>query len=297
MRTLIGAVSSARVAAAFVLGPSLLFRRTLSSASSQQHKFIASQGDGNGGDGIVMTPSSGDYDSVVIFMHGLGDTAMGWAPYMPELGLTTTKFVLPTAPSRPIALNGGMPMPGWFDIFGLEESSREDKAGFAESAQRITALIEQESLNVPLSRIAVCGFSQGGAMALHVSLRFSGGPSCDADSSSSSSKTGLAACAALSAWLPLRNDYPNALSDKALDLPVLMCHGDSDEVVPPRWGRGSFESLVRPQGDDTTSGQELSLGLRNAEWKEYSGLGHSASEAELSDVSAFLRAALAPPSA
>jgi hypothetical protein len=35
-------------------------------------------------------------------------------------------------------------MPGWFDIFGLDPSSPEDSAGFAESAERVHALIHKE---------------------------------------------------------------------------------------------------------------------------------------------------------
>ena len=35
-------------------------------------------------------------------MHGLGDTADGWASLMPSLGLTETKFILPTATNKPI---------------------------------------------------------------------------------------------------------------------------------------------------------------------------------------------------
>ena len=87
------------------------------------------RGDGIGGEGIVITPHGGQYDSVVIWMHGLGDTAMGWAPAMPGLGLAQTKFVLPTATARPISINGGMPMPGWFDIYGLDADSPEDEEG------------------------------------------------------------------------------------------------------------------------------------------------------------------------
>ena len=44
-------------------------------------------------------------------MHGLGDTADGWASLMPMLDLKETKFILPTANERPITLNGGYVMP------------------------------------------------------------------------------------------------------------------------------------------------------------------------------------------
>ena len=92
-------------------------------------------------------------------------------------------------------------MPGWFDLYGLDESSPEDVEGFAESSARIEGLIAHElSLaRVPLSRIAICGFSQGGALALHVSLRYQG--ICTASGGEKDAPLrGLAGCAALSAW-------------------------------------------------------------------------------------------------
>lgn len=72
----------------------------------------AIRNDGLGGRGVTFIPRSGSYRNVVVWMHGLGDTADGWAALMPTLGLVDTKFVLPTAKSMPITVNGGMPMPG-----------------------------------------------------------------------------------------------------------------------------------------------------------------------------------------
>lgn len=52
-------------------------------------------------------------------------------------------------------------MPGWFDIYGLDDSAPEDVEGFAESSARVNALIEAEvKAGTPLRKIAVCGFSQ-----------------------------------------------------------------------------------------------------------------------------------------
>ncbi len=207
-------------------------------------------------------PKGGAYSSVVIWLHGLGDTAMGWAPAMPALNLPSTKIILPTASELPISINGGFEMPAWFDLYGLSPDSPEDVEGFAESSNRISKLIENEvSQGIPRSRIAVCGFSQGGALALHLSLRYGE----------------LAGCAALSAWLPLRADYPGALSNYAKNLKVIQCHGTSDLVVPCEWGRSSFESL------------EQVLGVKGATWYEYRGMAHSACDEELSDVSNFLQ--------
>jgi predicted esterase len=103
---------------------------------------------------------------------------------------------------------------GWSDINGLDSNSPEDAAGFAESADRVNALIEQEisKNNIDPKRIVVAGFSQGGALALHVSLRY---------------PVTLGGCVALSSWLPLRDDYPAAFSDAQSQLPILQVHGDA----------------------------------------------------------------------
>lgn len=72
----------------------------------------AARSDSVGGRGLHFVPKSGQYSNLLVFMHGLGDTADGWASMMPSLKLEDTKIVLPTAKSRPISLNGDMPMPG-----------------------------------------------------------------------------------------------------------------------------------------------------------------------------------------
>jgi len=48
-------------------------------------------------------------------LHGLGDTAEGWASaaYMMAHRLTHVQFVLPTASNIPVTLNGGVAMPAW----------------------------------------------------------------------------------------------------------------------------------------------------------------------------------------
>lgn len=55
------------------------------------------------------------HTATVILLHGLGDTANGWADFAPmlQLQMPHVKFVFPTAPTRPITLNGGMRMTGW----------------------------------------------------------------------------------------------------------------------------------------------------------------------------------------
>jgi phospholipase/carboxylesterase len=87
---------------------------------------------------------------------------------VPEFKVSKTKFILPTAKSRPISLNRGMRMPGWSDIYGLDADSREDLAGFEESRDRINRIVEAEvARGIAPARIVLGGFSQGGALALH----------------------------------------------------------------------------------------------------------------------------------
>ncbi len=95
----------------------------------------------------------------------------------------------------------------WFDIYGLDERAAEDRKGFEESKARIDRIIQTEvDQGIEPQRIVVAGFSQGGAVALHTSLR---------------STHALGGCIALSTWLPLRDDYPAALSPTAQNLKIL----------------------------------------------------------------------------
>lgn len=84
---------------------------------------------------------------------------------------------------------------------------------------RIDDIINKQGIQagVKPSRVAVGGFSLGGALALHVILR---------------SKHKLAGCAVASGWLPLENDYPVHLSAEACKTPICMSHGLTDRRVP-----------------------------------------------------------------
>ena len=111
----------------------------------------------------------------------------------------------------------------------MDSDSREDKAGFDLSAIRVNKLIQYEiDKGILPNNIIIGGFSQGGALALHVSLR---------------STYKLGGCIALSTWLPLHKEYPPALSNIAVNLPILQVHGDEDMVVSHQWGRSSHDLL------------------------------------------------------
>lgn len=235
-------------------------KRNIMSAMASTYKGI--RGDGNDGNGITILPQDNKYENVVVFMHGLGDTADGWASLMPELQLKNTKFILPTASSRPITINGGYSMPGWSDIYGLDMESDEDRNGFNESGRRIEKLIDAEiQKGINSNKIIVGGFSQGGALALHVGLRY---------------KHQLGGIVALSTWLPLRNDYPAALSDGGKIVPIFQVHGTDDMVVNFQWGK-STNDLIKTFST-TNPPQFLSI----------PGMGHSSDPDEIKALKEFL---------
>jgi lysophospholipase-2 len=77
----------------------------------------------------LIVPAKQAHTATVIFAHGLGDTGHGWSFLADQLGpvFPHVKFCFPHAPMRPITLNGGYKMPGWFDIRYVGPPRREDR--------------------------------------------------------------------------------------------------------------------------------------------------------------------------
>merc|ERR1712179_150460 len=61
------------------------------------------------------------HTATFIFLHGLGDTGMGWAGALNSIKPDYLKVICPTAPMLPVTLNGGASMPAWYDILSLDE--------------------------------------------------------------------------------------------------------------------------------------------------------------------------------
>lgn len=206
---------------------------------------------------LVIHPRASPATASLIFLHGLGDTGYGWAPAMTAIAnrLPSLKIVLPHAPARPITLNGGMEMPAWYDIARLDRlDAKEDTGGMRETIGYLGKLIdEQEGL-----KVFIGGFSQGAAMALATAL--------------SAPRPKVGGVVALSGYLPSSLQYASRA-----DACVFMGHGTADEIVQYQYGQSSAQ---RVQG--LTSGKVA--------FKSYPGVGHSASEEELEDVIAFLKA-------
>jgi phospholipase/carboxylesterase len=83
----------------------------------------------------------------VIWLHGLGDSGAGLAPLVEALALPAdlpVRHLLPDAPERPITINMGYRMRGWYDIKSFEDpADRAVESHVRESAARIASLIEQ----------------------------------------------------------------------------------------------------------------------------------------------------------
>ena len=170
----------------------------------------------------------------VIWLHGLGADGHDFEPIVPELRLPASlpvRFLFPHAPVRPITLNGGYPMRGWYDIYDLNFlNRREDAAGILASEAEVGKLIRRENARgIATSRIVLAGFSQGGAITLHAGLRY---------------PERLAGLLALSTYLPLADRLADERSEANRDTPLFMAHGSGDNVVPFQAGEVSFQRLA-----------------------------------------------------
>ena len=92
----------------------------------------------------------------VIWLHGLGADATDFEPLVPMLDLAAPiRFIFPNAPVRPITINGGMEMRGWYDIDPGAPVGTKD---IQESAAAIRALVEAEiESGIASERIALAG--------------------------------------------------------------------------------------------------------------------------------------------
>jgi len=90
--------------------------------------------------GTIEIPPLATQRYSIIWLHGLGADGHDFEGIVDELHLNAAaqiRFVFPNAPVRPITLNGGMNMPGWYDIAGLSESAPVDYQGIAQSCEAI----------------------------------------------------------------------------------------------------------------------------------------------------------------
>lgn len=203
----------------------------------------------------ITVPAHSTATHSIIWLHGLGADGHDFEPVVPMLDLGDhTRVIFPHAPVRTITVNGGMPMRGWYDIITFERR-HEDSAGIADSFNLLKALYEEElAQGIPAENILFAGFSQGGAMALHLGLRLP-----------------CAGILSLSAYLLDAENTPVAGEKRSL--PILQIHGEYDNVVVYALGESSMEIL-------------LHKGYQ-PEWSSYP-IAHEVSAPEIAEIAAWL---------
>ncbi|WP_424939801.1 alpha/beta hydrolase [Aliiroseovarius sp. S253] len=161
--------------------------------------------------------ASGTTKSVVVFLHGYGaDGAdlLGLADPLSE-HMPDTTFIAPDAPEKCL----GNPMGyQWFPIPWLDGSSEEDSMRGVEMATAdINAFLDQvlEDEGIEPSQLIVFGFSQGTMMSLRVLPR---------------RDEPIAGLVAFSGRMLEPDQFAENVVSK---LPILLVHGDQDDMVPP----------------------------------------------------------------
>ncbi len=216
-------------------------------------------------DCVVLEPGR-PADSAVIWMHGLGANGFDFPPIVPELGLGEdhgVRFVFPHAPAIPVTINQGYVMPAWYDIKGEDFERQPDEAGVRLSAARVERLVQRElDRGIEPARIVLAGFSQGGAIALHLGLRY---------------PQRLAGLLLLSTYLACDGNLDGERSAANQDVPIFQAHGSEDPMV--RFEKG-LAARDRLQG----------LGYA-VQWEEYR-MQHQVVPAEISAVGTWLAGVL-----
>lgn len=202
----------------------------------------------------------------IVVLHGLGADGRDFVPVAQAMDLSTigpVRFVFPSAPVRPVTINGGYEMRAWYDIFSFStdpaEPRKEDEAGLRESQAIVMQLVEREvQRGVPAHRVVLMGFSQGCAMTLLAGLR---------------APQRLAGLVALSGYLPLAATTAAQASEANRGVPVFIAHGDADDIVVLARGEAARDALA-------------ALGYP-VDWHSYS-MGHEVCMEEVADLNAWL---------
>ncbi|UTW45844.1 alpha/beta fold hydrolase [bacterium SCSIO 12696] len=173
-------------------------------------------------------------NAAVIWLHGLGASGHDFEPVVPELKLPqelAVRFVFPHAPEMPVTINGGYVMPAWYDILEMNIDRKVDAAQLRASADAVEKLVEQQvEQGIDSRNIILAGFSQGGAVAYELALRY-GKP--------------LGGLLALSTYFATADDIEFSEANKSL--PIQIMHGTRDPVVPELLGQKANQ-LLRSKG-------------------------------------------------
>lgn len=218
-------------------------------------------------DGPRLAARSGATRQLVVFLHGYGadgndliDIGRQWQRWLPDAA-----FVSPHAP-EPCGMS---PMGRqWFALTFRDPDERW--RGVNHAAPALDAFLDAELARHGLTedRLALVGFSQGTMMALHVGLR---------------RRTAPAAIVGYSGMLVGPSGAPPETMREEIRArpPVLLVHGDADEVIP-------VEALF-------FSAQALSSLEVPAQWHLSHGIGHGIDGEGLRHGGLFLARAFGLP--
>ncbi|MGA8649803.1 MAG: prolyl oligopeptidase family serine peptidase [Xanthobacteraceae bacterium] len=171
-------------------------------------------------DGPRLAPRSGAARQLVVFLHGYGadgndliEIGRVWQQLLPQAA-----FVSPHAPEpcgqAPVGRQ-------WFPLTFRDPNERW--VGVNQARPMLERFIDAElgRLGLPPSALALVGFSQGTMMALHLGLRRAVAP---------------AAIVGYSGLLvvPPDGDLEKFAAEIKARPPVLLVHGDQDDLIPPQ---------------------------------------------------------------
>jgi phospholipase/carboxylesterase len=208
----------------------------------------------------VEIDAAGSAQLAVVWLHGLGADGNDFVPIVRELALPfPTRFVFPHAPVRSVTINGGARMRAWYDLLTLDRSGPVDEAGIRASAAAVERLIRRErDRGVASNRIVIAGFSQGGAIALHLGLRH---------------PEALGGVMALSTYLPLPETLVAERAQANCDVPIWLGHGTQDPVIAFALAEASR--------------RELEAAGYRVQWHAYA-MAHSVCVPEIDDLRTWL---------
>ena len=212
-------------------------------------------------DGPRLMPKSGAAPrKLVVFLHGYGadgndliGLGEAWAELLPD-----ALFVSPHAPEP----CGGAPFGRqWFELTFRNPGERW--RGVNKAAPTLNAFLTNELATHGLSDadMALVGFSQGTMMALHVGLRRQAAPG------------------AILGYSGMLAGPEHLEAEKAAAPPVMLIHGDRDEVIP-------VQALLQ-------AAQALGRAEIPVEWHVSEGIGHGIAPDGLELGARFVARALA----
>lgn len=209
----------------------------------------------------ITSNTGDDPDYVIIWLHGLGADGHDFEPVVPQFTdpKHSFRFIFPHAPVQPVTINGGMAMRAWYDITAMDIHRHVDEVGINQSARLVRELIDRQLKDgFKSEQIVLAGFSQGGALALHMAL---------------TGQHKLAAVIALSCYLPVPGILSKQKTFSNQDTPFFMAHGQHDPVVPYALGEQSKDLLIK-------AGFKVT-------WHQYP-IQHGVDMNELNDIKSFL---------